>query len=233
MPNRFAALARLGVSLMGAEAMIEGAAGERTERGARPRIAVAHDWLCGYRGGEAVLERIAAIVEEDFEAAALYVMFDDGRWLSPTVDRWRSRGLIRASSLNRVPGGPGRLRRWMLPLYPRAVAQLGRVLAAEHARTPIDLLISSSSAAIKGLRAPAGVPHLCYCHSPARYVWSRRNDYGGRSPLASLRGAGLRAYGERFRRWDRETARGVTRFLANSTHTAGEVRACYGAEAGV
>ena len=61
----------------------------------RPRIALAHDWLCGYRGGEAVLESIAAIVEQHFDPAPLYVMFDDGRPISPTVDRLRNLGLIR------------------------------------------------------------------------------------------------------------------------------------------
>ena len=103
----------------------------------RPRIALAHDWLVGYRGGEAVLERIATVLRERAEIAGLYVMFDDGRALSPAVDDLRERGLIRASRLNKVPGGPGSLRRWLLPLYPRAVAQLSRELERDHARDPI------------------------------------------------------------------------------------------------
>src|ERR1700690_1417150 len=82
--------------------------------GPRPRIALAHDWLCGYRGGEAVLERLALLIEKIGDPAVLYVMFDDGRPLSPTIDRWRERGLVRPSWLDLVPLGSGSLRRWLL-----------------------------------------------------------------------------------------------------------------------
>lgn len=190
----------------------------------RPRVALAHDWLCGYRGGEAVLERFAALVRDRYEPAGLYVMFDDRRALAPAIDTLEHV----ASPLGRLPGGSGALRRWLLPAYPAAVAALSRRLAREHARRPIDLLISTSSAAIKGLRPPAGVPHLCYCHSPARYVWSQRAEYRG-----GLRGLGLAAVAGPYRRWDARTAGRVTRFLANSTHTAAEVHRCYGREAKV
>lgn len=219
--------------------MIEAAAeaespdADRPRTAGRARIALAHDWLCGYRGGEAVLERLALLIERDFEPAGLYVMFDDGRRLSPTIDAWRERRLITASYLNRLPGGPTSLRRWLLPAYPSAVGQLGRTLARDHSRRPIDLVISSSSAAIKGLRPPPGVPHLCYCHSPARYVWSRMGDYSGRDAAGALRSLGLRAYAGRFRKWDRATASHVTRFIANSIHTAQLIKGVFARDAAV
>ncbi len=187
-----------------------------------PRIALAHDWLCGFRGGEAVLDRIARIIAADFPAAApprLYLMTDDGRSMTTAID-----ALPKTTSfLSRIPGGNTRLRRWLLPLYPSAVDGLSTKLAADHACEPIDLLISTSSAAIKGLRPPAGVPHLCYCHSPARYVWSQSSQYSG-----GLRGVGLRLVRERFKAWDRATASNVTEFVANSTHTAREIKRCFG-----
>src|SRR5690349_20536773 len=89
----------------------------------RLRIALAHDWLCGFRGGEAVLELIASLVEPEFEPAGLYTMFDDGWPLSPAVDRWRSLAPISAWPLGRRPSAL-RMRRWLFPLYPRAVANL-------------------------------------------------------------------------------------------------------------
>lgn len=175
-----------------------------------------------------MLERLIALAERMGEVAGLVTMFDDSRPLAPGVDRLRSRGLVRGSWVSRLPGGPGRLRRWLLPLYPRAVEHLGRVVASIHAREPIDLVISVSAAAIKGLAPPPGVPHLCYCNGPARYMWSRAEDYRG-----GLRGAGLRLMGERFRRWDLRTAANVTTFLGNSTHIAAEVKRCYGREAAI
>lgn len=193
-----------------------------------PRIALAHDWLCGFRGGEAVLDRLARLVAREFPRPPtappprLYIMTDDGRPMNAAIDALPKT----RSFLSRIPGGDTRLRRWLLPLYPRAVDGLSRQLAADHAREPIDLLISTSSAAIKGLRAPAGVPHLCYCHSPARYIWSQSAQYAG-----GLRGVGLRLARERFKAWDRATAANVTQFVANSTHTAREIARCYQREA--
>lgn len=190
----------------------------------RARVALAHDWLCGRRGGEMVLERLALLVEAHFDPAGLYVMFDGGRAMSPAVDR-----IPHYSSALSVLERAG-LRRWALPLYPLAVGQLSRRLARDHARQPIDLLISSSSAAIKGLRAPPGVPHLCYCHSPARYLWSMESEYAEGS---GLRKAGLRVFGPALRRWDARTSANVTAFVANSGHIRDEIRRCYGRESEV
>ncbi|MBK7403948.1 MAG: glycosyltransferase [Phycisphaerales bacterium] len=194
-------------------------------RDPRPRIALAHDWLCGYRGGEAVLERIVTVASQIGDVDHLYAMFDDGRPVAPAIDRIDRE----VSSLAEFPEAA---RRWLLPAYPAAVAELGAKLAARHAESPIDLLVSTSSAAIKGLEAPEGVPHLCYCHAPARYVWSIGAEYAaGRGPGARVRRLGLSAFGPAFRRWDRRTAANVTAFIANSTQTAEQIRRCFGRDA--
>lgn len=179
-----------------------------------------------------VLARIAALVEREATPASIYTMFDAGRPTASPIDRWNRVG----SPLGRVPRGI-ELRRWLLPLYPWAVDRLGHRLAADHALDPVDLVISTSSAAIKGLRTPlradgARTPHLCYCHSPARYVWSKavQNEYASGGTLGSI---ALELYGPAFKRWDRRTAGNVTRFIANSTHTATLIRDTYGREADV
>ncbi len=196
----------------------------------RTRIALAHDWLCGYRGGEAVLDRLARLVAQRYHPAGLYVMVDDQRHLTNAIARLPHI----TSPLQRIPGASGPLRRWALPLYPWAVEALARRLAYDHGASPIKLLMSTSSAAIKGLRPPPDVPHLCYCHSPARYVWSQTEPYGAQ-PGASgrLAGLGLTLFADRFRRWDRSSAANVTQFLANSSHTRDEIRRCYNREAQV
>jgi glycosyltransferase involved in cell wall biosynthesis len=186
--------------------------------GRRLRIALAHDWLCGVRGGEHVLERIARLVVREHECAGLFVMFDDGGSIGPSVDSLRKV----VATLGSRPWSD-RLRRWLLPLYPAAVGELSELLAGEHAREPIDLVISTSSAAIKGLEAPRGVPHLCYCHSPARYIWGQDTKYRG-----GMRGLGLAAVKCWYRDWDRRTAEHVTHFIANSLHTQREIERCYG-----
>jgi glycosyltransferase involved in cell wall biosynthesis len=205
----------------------------------RPRIALAHDWIVGYRGGEAVLEGLARVVCRRWAPGGLYSMFVSPEGLAamraprrgrPASDAIDAFGAPIVSRLSTLPGGPGRLRRWLLPAYPVAVGDLSRRLERNHRREPIAMLVSTSSAAIKGLRPPPGVPHVCYCHAPARYLWSLTEEYA-RGAAGGLRGAGLRAFGPRLRAWDRRTAAHVTRFIANSAHTAAEIRRCYGREA--
>lgn len=175
-----------------------------------------------------MLERLIRLTRTNYEFAGLYVMFDDERPVAPAIDATERT----VSRVGKWPGASGKLRRWLMPLYPKAVRQLSRALLHDHLQNPIDLLITTSSAAIKGLRAPMGVPHLCYCHSPPRYVWSQAAEY---ERASFLRRAGLRMFGPSFRRWDQmsTSADYVTRLLANSRHTAEEVTRCYERSASV
>ena len=183
---------------------------------AKPRVALAHDWLVGMRGGEFVLDRLA----RQFGPTELYTLVSNGRPLTEAISACR----VITSPLQRLPGASGRLRRQYLPLMPWAV---GRLKVA-----PCDLLISTSSAVMKSIRPPKGTPHLCYCHSPARYIWAQTQEYatgsGGR-----WRRIGLGLIGPVFRRWDRATADRVTMFLANSQHTAERIQRYFGREAQV
>lgn len=178
-----------------------------------------HDWLVGRRGGELVLDAIAdALTGAGWEIAGVWTMYDRGASITPALDRLARHG----SPMSRLPGVA---RRWALPVYPWAVGWIGRAIAREHARGGLAAVVSSSSAAVKGVRAPGGVPHVCYCHTPARYLWDRGGEYA-RSSLA--RAAGLAVCGGVLRSWDRRTAAHVDAFLANSRHTAGLIERCYG-----
>ncbi len=192
------------------------------------RLLLAHDWLCGYRGGEAVLDAIARTVAPEHETAGLVTMVADGTPLTPALDALPTH----PSALQRLPGASGAARRWYMPLYPAAIASLNRRVASLHQAQPLDLIVSTSSAAIKSIRPPPGVPHLCYCHAPARYVWSQADQYAHGS-AGRLRSLGLACAKHPYRAWDRRTSRTVTRFLANSTHTAGLIRDAFDREATV
>ncbi len=185
-------------------------------------IALAHDWLVARRGGELVLDAIAThLIKQGHTITNLYTMFDSGNPITPAIDV-----LPKAtSSLNHLPST---LRRWLLPMYPRAVEQLSARLARDHDTQPIDLLISTSSSAIKSLQAPKGVPHICYCHAPARYLWSQSDQYTSQRGFKSrLRAAGLDHFGDSLRQWDKRTASNVSQYIANSTFIASEIRSTY------
>ena len=185
-----------------------------------PRLSLAHDWLVGYRGGEGVLDCHARLIARDWprnEPTRIYTMFDNGKAITPAIDR-----LPRTVSfLNRVPGAD-RARRWLLPLYHAGMADLSRKVAGDHAREPIDLVLSSSSAAIHALRVPEGVRHVCVCFTPPRYLWELGDQYG-----QGLMGVGLRVCSPVLRRLDYRAAQDVTTYIAISTVTRERIRKFY------
>lgn len=189
-----------------------------------PRVALAHDWIVAPRGGERVLGAIADALPTP--PVHLYTMFHNQTPISPAIDVCPTT----VSGLNAWPEG---LRRWLLPRYPAAVRELSAQLSEHHRTNPIDLLVTTSSVAIKALDPPGGVPHVCYCHTPARYLWSQTEAYATPGPKGALRAAGLGMFRARLRRWDRDTAAHVTHFIANSTHTRDEIRRVYDRDAEV
>ncbi len=180
------------------------------------RIALAHDWLVGLRGGEFVLDRLARL----FGPTDLYTLVSNGEPLTDAISACD----IKTSHLQKLPGASGRMRRQYLPLMPFAVSRI-KV-------DPCDLVFSTSSAVMKSIRPPADTPHLCYCHSPARYIWAQTDEYTTGSG-GSWRKAGLNLIGPAFRRWDKSTADRVTTFLANSKHTAARIKRCFDRDAEV
>jgi glycosyltransferase involved in cell wall biosynthesis len=177
------------------------------------RVAVVHDWLTGMRGGEQVLEGILDVVPH----AELFTLFHFRGSVSAKIEARP----IHTSSLQ---GIASRVRdyRTLLPLFPRAVKQW------DFSR--FDTVISSSHCVAKGID-PRGKPHLCYCHTPMRYIWDRFDDYFPRS--RPLMRAAVSMVAPRLRRWDVATAANVTRFLANSTFVRGRIEKYYGRDAAV
>ncbi|HEX7193012.1 MAG TPA: glycosyltransferase [Thermoanaerobaculia bacterium] len=175
------------------------------------RVAVIHDWLTGMRGGELVLEGILDVVPD----AEIFTLFHFRGSVSERIESHT----IHMSPLQRIAGQVSDYRR-LLPLFTRAVR--GWDL------TPYDVIISSSHAVAKGVDA-RGKPHLCYCHTPMRYIWDRFDDY---FPRGASRAA-MKLLAPRLRRWDVRTSAGVTRFVANSNFVKERIQRFYGRDAGV
>jgi glycosyltransferase involved in cell wall biosynthesis len=183
----------------------------------RSSVHLAHHWLVGMRGGEAVLEQFSLLCPE----APIHTLVANPAKLSEALQRHR----IETSFLQRLGG----IRRYkeMLPLFPLAV---GRMRVPKTA----TFVLSSDAAVIKGLRMPEGVPHVCYCHSPPRYLWDQQETYAKQtSGLGAFGRFVFRAVTPYVRRFDQNAARGVDHFIANSGFVAERIRRCYGREAAV
>ncbi len=180
------------------------------------RVALVHDWLTGMRGGEKCLE----VFGELFPDAPIYTLVHRPGRVSPAIERHP----IVTSFLQRVPGARTRYQRW-LPLFPAAIERFDL--------RGYDLVLSSSHAVAKGVVIHPGTVHVCYCHTPMRYVWQAFEDYFGggryRFPVSWL----LPHAATWLRTWDVVTAGRVDHFIANSRNVAGRIAHYYGREASV
>jgi len=177
------------------------------------RVAVIHDWLTGMRGGEQVLEGILQCVP----GAEIFTLFHFRGSVSPLIESHT----IHTSSLQWLATKVDDYRK-LLPLFPRA--------ARTWDLSRFDTIISSSHCVAKGVDA-RGKPHLCYCHTPMRYIWDRFDDYFPRSK--PLQRAAMSAIAPALRRWDVRTVSEVTQFVANSQFVRERIRTHYSRDAEV
>ncbi len=180
------------------------------------KVAIVHDWLTGMRGGERCLEAFCEL----FPDADIYTLLHIKGSVSPTIERHR----IRTSFIQSLPWSK-RWYRYYLPLFPLAIERFEL--------QSYDLVLSSSHCVAKGIRPPPGARHLCYIHSPMRYVWDQFDNYarGGRSGTVAR--VGMELFRTRLQVWDVASAARVDQFVANSHNIAGKVLRYYSRTASV
>ena len=173
------------------------------------KTALIHYWLTGLRGGERTLAHLCGL----FPDADLYTHACLPGRAGPAIGAMRTRETFIA----RLPWGRRRPQMY-LPLMPRALAALDL--------DAYGLVISSESGPAKGVFKGPGAVHLCYCHTPMRYLWDLHDDYRRQAgPLGRL---AMKLFVPRLRRHDLASAEGVDHFAANSRHVAGRVQRLYG-----
>jgi glycosyltransferase involved in cell wall biosynthesis len=160
------------------------------------KVALVHYWLLGSRGGEKVLEAICRI----FPEADIFTLFYDPESVPALI---RSKN-VKASFLNPFKS----FYRSLLPLMPMA-------LEAFDLR-PYDLIISSESGPAKGVLTSSTSRHLCYCHTPMRYLWELYPAYRKEFHQSLLGRALMAPVASYLRTWDYSTAARVDTFVANS-----------------
>jgi glycosyltransferase involved in cell wall biosynthesis len=178
------------------------------------KVALAHDWLTGMRGGEKVLEGFCDL----FPDADIVTLVHRRGSVSATIERHR----ITTSFIQWLPLATSRYREY-LPLFPIAVEQFDL--------DRYDLVVSSSHCVAKAVVPPGHARHVCYCHSPMRYAWDQFDAYFGVARVGRVKSRWVyRPLMARLARWDAVTTH-VHRFVANSSHVAARIRRYYNREA--
>lgn len=172
------------------------------------KVAIVHDWLTAYGGAERVIEDWLAIWPD----ATLFTLVYDKKHMP---ERFRKYHIV-TTYLQHFP----RATKWYkkyLSFMPRAFESLDL--------SGYDVVISSSSCCAKGVLSPVTVPHICYCHTPTRYVWDMYFEYRRHAGL--LTRLCMPAMIHKIRQWDFLAAQRVDYFTCNSNFINKRIKKYY------
>jgi len=162
-------------------------------------------------------ERVAEAMHDSFPSAPIYTTVA----LQHSLPQRLRTADIRTSPLQKLPALDRRFRHYFM-LYP---------LAVEHFDlSQYDLIFSSSSGYAKGVRRRRNAIHVCYCHTPMRWVW-RYEDYVARERFGAMARATLPFLLWGLRRWDLRASQQPNYYIANSRLVARRIKQVYGREA--
>ena len=178
------------------------------------RVAIVHYWLVGMRGGEKVIEEMCQIWPD----ADIFTHVYDPSAISDVIKQHK----ITTTFVQRLPAAR-KLYKKYLPLMPIALESLD--LSA------YDLVISSESGPAKGVLVRPDALHICYCHSPMRYIWDQYPSYSAGAGFVTR--AFLNLLLPMMRLWDSSSAARVDHFIASSKFVAGRINKFYRREAEV
>ena len=177
------------------------------------RAAIVHYWLLNMRGGEKVLEALCQLLPE----ADIFTLFYEPERVSAAI---RSRR-VETSFLQ-----PFRKRyRSFLPLMPMALESFDL--------RGYDLVVSSESGPAKGVIIPSASRHVCYCHTPMRYLWDLYPAYRNDWTRSLLKRTLMAPFANYLRLWDYASAARVDEFVANSRNVQRRIWKTYRRESTV
>ncbi len=176
------------------------------------KVAYTHDWLYKVAGAEEVLGAMHEVMP-----APVYTLFYNKKAaIELNIND------VRPSFLNSIPLIEKTYKNF-LPLFPLAVQSWDL--------SNYDVVVSSSHAVAKGFKKQENQTHICYCHTPMRYIWDLYTDY--LKSLNPIKKVPFAITAQALRKWDIETSKNVDKFVANSRFVARRIKRIYGRDAEV
>ncbi|MDZ7611393.1 MAG: glycosyltransferase [Candidatus Moranbacteria bacterium] len=186
-------------------------------------IAIVHDFLLSRGGAEFVLENIAGL----FPEAPVFTLLarKEQKKAQTGEPAWLRDREVRESFLAKFPGFMQNRHRFLLPFMPTAVESFDL--------RDYEWVITSSGAFSKGVVVKSYTKHICYMHSPMRYLWDWSHEYLQDCKLRGKAKLLTRMYLNYLRMWDRASAQRPDRIIANSQYTADRIKKYYNRESEV
>jgi glycosyltransferase involved in cell wall biosynthesis len=179
------------------------------------KIALVHDHLIQDGGAEKVLR----VFQKVFPEAPIYTLVYDKEKMADFQNK-----NIKTSFIQKFPFGVKKFK-WFLPLMPLATEK--------YELDNYDVVLSNSSALSKGIITKPDTLHVCYCHTPTRYLWTDTHLYVRELEYNGLVKKAVSLMLPRLRIWDRMAAGRVDKFIANSKAVRKRIAKYYGCQSDV
>ncbi len=183
------------------------------------KVALVQDWFVIDGGAEKVFKEILSLFPEADVFSLIDFLSDIER--ANILDGKKST----TSVIQSFPFAKKHYR-YYLKWFPYAIEQLDL--------SKYDLIISSSYAVAKGVLTHSDQLHICYCHSPMRYIWDLYHAYMPKSSWQNFPKSFLmRSIISKLRIWDVVSSNRVDYFIANSENVAKRIKKVYRRESKV
>jgi len=182
-----------------------------------PRIAIVHEYLTRMGGAE----RVVKVLADLFPTARIFTLLYDEKNCGEFFPSWR----IETSNLQKFPNFFRKRSKFLLPFIRTAVESWDF--------SDFDIVISSSSAFAHGIITSPTTRHICYCHSPARFLWDYSHEYLQENQITGFKKVALGFLLKNLRIWNQLSAHRVDRFISNSTTVQKRIQKYYHREADV
>jgi glycosyltransferase involved in cell wall biosynthesis len=174
------------------------------------KVALIHDHLAQDGGAEKVLQ----VLTRMYPDAPIFTLLYD----SENIEKNYKNKDIQASIIQKLPGGVKHYK-WYMPFMPMAVEFFD---LREY-----DVVISSTSSFAKGVITAPDTLHICYCHTPTRYLWSDTHQYINELKYNKFFKKIIAFALNYVRIWDRLAADRVDKFLTNSKTSLKRIKKYY------
>src|SRR6056297_2129330 len=163
------------------------------------KVALVHDHLAQDGGAEKVLKVLAEI----FPQAPIFTLLYE----KENADKYYKDKHIETSIIQKMPWGVKHYQ-WYMPFMPMAVEFFDL--------SSYDLVISDTSSFAKGVITGPETNHICYCHTPTRYLWSDTHSYINELKYNKFFKKIISLVLNYVRIWDKLAADRVDKYLTNS-----------------
>ncbi|MBI2607562.1 MAG: glycosyltransferase [Candidatus Doudnabacteria bacterium] len=173
------------------------------------KIALVHEFLNQLGGAERVLQNFLAIWPE----ATVHCLIYDQHKTGGIFEAYKKR----LSFVNTLPLAHSH-HRWLLPFMPLGIEAFNL--------EEFDLIISDSSSFAKGVRTKNQL-HICYCHTPTRFLWTDFDSYLKAQNIPLVVKLFARPVLNLIKKWDYQAGQRPHYFIANSVNVQQRIKKFY------